>query len=154
MKFDIYDKNNEVIDFKVVTITYYHDDNETLIRGKRQFNSNGQLHRENKPAEIWYYESGEIEYKIYWLNDIKHRVDGPAYISYHQMNHNIEHVEYYINGKRHRLDGPASIWYDIHNNIQSEEYFIQDTKYSKEEFEKECKRLKNIELNLNLLNKE
>jgi len=59
--------------------------------------------------------------------------------------------EYYFNSNFdvHRLDGPAEIWYRENGEIESEDYFINDIKYSKEEFDKKI----NIERNLKLLNK-
>jgi hypothetical protein len=84
--------------------------------GKRIFSNlrekwldkNNRLHRENGPANISYYENGNIEYKGYYCNGSIHRINGPAFIEYYE-NGNICNEEYFINGKRHREDGPANI---------------------------------------------
>ena len=48
--------------------------------------------------------------KLYYLNEKRHRIDGPAFIKY-DTNGNIQIEKYYINGKKHRIDGPAFIKY-------------------------------------------
>jgi len=42
----------------------------------------------------------------WWLNDKRHRIDGPAII------HTDGYRAWWINDKRHRIDGPAIIWAD------------------------------------------
>lgn len=43
----------------------------------------------------------------YWhINDLYHRVDGPAVVDYNKTKH------WFINGLRHREDGPAIEWID------------------------------------------
>jgi len=64
-----------------------------------------------------------------------HREDGPAYIDYYD-NGNIEYEVYYINGKCTRLDGPASIWYDKDGKIKKVEYYIKNKYYTFEEWQK------------------
>jgi hypothetical protein len=39
-------------------------------------------HREDGPARIWYRSDGSVEWEAWWLNDNLHREDGPAYIQY------------------------------------------------------------------------
>ena len=60
-----------------------------------------------------------------------HREDGPAYegLDFYKA--------WYINDKRHREDGPARIW----ENGDSE-YWLNDLKYSKEDWEVEITKLK------------
>ena len=72
---------------------------------REYYELNGRLHRENGPANIYYYESGNIE---------------------------CEH--YYINGDSHRENGPADIWYYENGNIEEECYYINDKELTKEQF--------------------
>jgi len=99
---------------------------ETKIDHEFYYNSNGNRHRLNGPARIFYYRSGEIESEIY-----------------------------YINGKKHRLNGPAEIWYHKSGEIEFEDYFVNGKEYLKEEFYKrpEVIKFRNINRNLKLLNK-
>jgi len=58
---------------------------------------------------IWYklqgYDIDADEYRVYWyLNDKRHRTDGPAVILADGTQ------EWYLNNKLHRTDGPARIW--------------------------------------------
>jgi len=69
-----------------------------------------------------------------------HREDGPAYYSYD--NNNIRYVAYYINNIKHRLDGPAGIFYDMDGNIIQEAYYIDGIEYTKDNYHKELLKLK------------
>lgn len=46
------------------------------------------------------------------------------------------YVAWYLDNKRHRIDGPAMIWSD-----GSEEYFLNDKQYTKEEYYEKLKEL-------------
>ena len=96
---------------------YYYDAEETKISSKFYYNSKDKLHREDGPAEIWYYESGEI------MNEL-----------------------YYINGKRHRLNGPAVIWYNRSGEIEYKYYYINNIEYLKEEYNKKINIDRNLKL--------
>jgi len=66
----------------------------------------------------------------YWLNDLCHRTDGPAYIT--------EAVkEWFQYGSLHRLDGPAVEW-----NNGDEEWWIRGVKYTKIQHKKYIENLK------------
>ena len=54
---------------------------------------------------------------------IRHREDGPALIVYYESG-NINYEHYYINGQRHREDGPAVINYNEDGSVSSEYYSI------------------------------
>jgi len=97
-----------------------------------------------KIKNITYYDS----------NELYHRLDGPADIIYFE-NGKIESKLYFIKGTTHRLDGPAMIWYNRFGKIEGERYGIDGKEYSKEEYYKQPKVIKkiNIERNLKLLNK-
>lgn len=56
---------------------------------------NGKLHCEDGPAIEW--TNGG---KSWWVNDKKHRLDGPAVELYGTK-------EWWVNGRKHRTNGPA-----------------------------------------------
>lgn len=62
-------------------------------------NKNGNLHREDGPALIWYFVNGNIDIQEYWINGKLHKIDGPAKISYSYNNDRIKDKEYWLNGK-------------------------------------------------------
>ena len=90
-------------------------------------NSKGQLHCEDGPAFINYYENGSKKYEAYYLNDKLHRTDGPATIGYYE-NGSKNYEVYYSNGQIHRIDGPAYIHYFKNGNKKYEQYYLNDFK--------------------------
>ena len=58
-------------------------------------------HGKNSFSECYYKDSTKQEF---------HREDGPANIFYYS-NGNVENEEYYEDGVRHRVDGPVAIYY-------------------------------------------
>ena len=42
-----------------------------------------KLHRENEPAEIEYYEDGQIRIEIWYRKEKLHNENKPAYITYY-----------------------------------------------------------------------
>jgi antitoxin component YwqK of YwqJK toxin-antitoxin module len=52
-----------------------------------------------------------------------HRLDGPAYVLYYESGQ-IKYKQYYVNNRAHRLDGPASIHYFESGKIKLEEYYL------------------------------
>jgi len=93
-----------------------------------------KLHREDGPAVIAYYESGNKKLGSYYLNGKLHREDGPAVIAYYESG-NKKLGSYYLNGKLHREDGPAVIWYSQSGEI-FDDYYINGEYLTKDEFEK------------------
>ena len=86
--------------------------------GTKRWYLNDQRHREDGPAIEWSGGSKE-----WWLNGQRHREDGPA----------CEYADgsklWYLNGKLHRLDGPAvegadgsKLWY-LNGQELTEEQF-------------------------------
>jgi hypothetical protein len=85
------------------------------------------LHREDGPAAI------DHEHREWFLNGVRHRVDGPAYEGFDGYK------EWYINGKLHREDGPAVflrdviiLWYLNGIHLSKEEWFEALTEDKKE----------------------
>jgi hypothetical protein len=101
---------------------------------------NGKLHNKDGPADIEYYKKGNIEREYYYLNGKLHRNNDPADIWYY-YDGNIQHKNYYLNGYKHREDGPAYIVYDQNGNIKHEAYYINGILYSKEEHLDKTKKL-------------
>lgn len=59
--------------------------------------------------ETYYYDNNEkVECEIYHLNYKRHREDGPAFISYYKSGE-VKREQYYLNGKPHNSNGPAAI---------------------------------------------
>jgi antitoxin component YwqK of YwqJK toxin-antitoxin module len=80
-----------------------------------------------------YYSNGNIYSKSYYINGERHREDGPAFIYYNEDG-NIHYEAYYINEKKHREDGPAIIGYHQNGNIWYKEYWLNDKELTKEEW--------------------
>jgi len=99
---------------------------------------------------VFYYDGSALSCEMYFNSKKElYRLDGPAYISYWESSGYPLYEEYYVNNKRHNIKGPAIIERDISGNIISEDYYINDIEYSKEEYNK----IINIDKNLRLLNK-
>lgn len=62
-----------------------------------------ELHRENGPALVRFYNNGNIYDEHYYLNGVRHREDGPAYI-YYSGNDKIYLVYYYLKGIKYTKD--------------------------------------------------
>jgi hypothetical protein len=73
----------------------------------------------------------KIEYRS--ENGEFHREDGPAYEEKDENNYK----SWWINGKRHREDGPAKVAED-----GLKEYFLNNIKYSKEQWELEVLKIR------------
>ena len=97
--------------------------------------------REDGPAVTHYYLSNNStkrahkETEEWFKHGSLHRVDGPAYTTYYDFVNMIYSKSYYLNGKHHRLDGPAFIMYNERGDVIDEEYYINDTMHTKEEFD-------------------
>jgi len=124
-------------------IINYYDNKENKISDIKYFNSNGEVHRLDGPAEFFYYNSNR---KL--LRKVK-------YNKIFILQPQIELEIYKINNYYNRLDGPAYIKYSLSGEIVDEFYLIRNTEYTKEGFYKQPEVIKcrNINRNLKLLNK-
>lgn len=61
-------------------------------------NNKFEIHRENLPAAIGFYNNGNIEREEYYMNDLLHREDGPA-IKLYEQNGFLYFEDFYIKGK-------------------------------------------------------
>lgn len=69
-----------------------------IIRHKIWSEEN-KIHRENGPAWIEYYVTGNVKTKAYFFNGVLHREDGPAVKKY-TPDGKMYSPEYYLNGER------------------------------------------------------
>jgi len=94
-----------------------------------------QVHREDEPAK--YCKHGED-----WIyNGKRHRIGGPAIISYHtgdqqipetegfDEKHIIRQQEWWLYGKKHRRGAPAVIMYSIDGKINREEWWFSHVRH-------------------------
>ncbi|MDX9694956.1 MAG: hypothetical protein RBT49_04120 [Bacteroidales bacterium] len=94
---------------------------KVIIDGDRQeWFLNDKRHREDGPAII------DGDRQEWWLNGKRHREDGPAIIKGDRQS-------WWLNGKQHREDGPAIIY----GNCQS--WWLNDKQVSEQEFDKRIK---------------
>ncbi|GEM_PF-3781912 len=93
---------------------------------------NGEYFRSDGPAEIDYYESGQIRFVNYYNEKgEEHRDDGPSNITYHE-NGSLNIERWNQNGNLHRDDGPAEIRYYAAGQLASEEWH-QNGQYFRED---------------------
>ena len=60
-----------------------------------------------------------------YLNGNCHRSDGPAVI-YYWKNGSIIEERWYLNDELHRTDGPATIYYKEGGSVESEHWYLND----------------------------
>jgi len=82
--------------------------------------------------------------KWYFLNDKLHREDGPAFEDKYGGT-----KEWRIHGKLHREDGPAIEW-----GNKDYDYYLDDRRYSEEDYWKEIERRKSLSFILSNLKKD
>ena len=79
-----------------------------------KYNSDGLLHRIDKPALIWYSDEGHVIREYWSVEGKQHRDNGlPAYVSYYKSGQ-VLHETWCIDGKmdRNRAEG----FFDINYN--------------------------------------
>jgi hypothetical protein len=111
---------------------------EYWTNGSKYFEAyylNDNRHREDGPAYQTWDENGFKQYEEYWLDGKKHREDGPAYQSWNK-NGTKQYEIYYINGKYHREDGPTYQRWDENGDKKYEEYYLNGKRCPKEKYDK------------------
>lgn len=83
-------------------VTDYFDEEKTKIRGIACYKE-GKRHRANGPAYTHYLANGKKDCELYYIEDICHRDDGPAYIIYNDDELPKE-LRYYKNGKLIKIE--------------------------------------------------
>jgi hypothetical protein len=81
--------------------------------------------------------------KNYYLNDMLHREDGPAF------ENKYGHKEWWINDELHREDGPAVEYPD-----GDKDYHLNNIEYSEQNYWKELKRRKSLSYILSNIKKD
>lgn len=80
------------------------------------------------------YATGEIRHRSYWVDGQKHRDDGPASIWYYK-NGTVQHETYMFRGKKHRDNGPAIILYNNKSEPVAWEFYKDGTVLPKDAFD-------------------
>ena len=57
-----------------------------IIESEEYRNDDNEKHRIDGPAVIIYNKNGDIKMELYYVNDIFHRENGPAYINYNFLH--------------------------------------------------------------------
>jgi hypothetical protein len=133
----------------------------------KEWKINDRFHRENGPAVIkpfngTYYNTIVAPAKNliksrddmlmvmeWWQNNMRHRLDGPAYVS-------PAAEQWWLYGCTHRIDGPAETFFGIEKNILKETWYANGKKHrwdgpavvdhenNKEEWWVDGKRMENL----------
>jgi antitoxin component YwqK of YwqJK toxin-antitoxin module len=77
-----------------------------------------------------YYDNQKLQTERHYLHGFLHREDGPAYIHYY-VSGNIWYKEYFLNGLIHREDGPAFLCYNKDGSFFEKLYYLNGVEYSK-----------------------
>jgi hypothetical protein len=94
--------------FTTHTITTYVDGCVGHVWSLVKRETNEMRHRLDGPAYICYYPDGQKKNEIWYVNGHRHRDNDPAVINYY-LGGQMASETWYVNGMRHRLDGPAVI---------------------------------------------
>jgi hypothetical protein len=78
------------------------------------------LSYDRNEEESW--SNGNLRSKTYFLEDLLHRLDGPALILYYESGP-LQSEHYFLNGSLHRDEGPATIMYSTEGIAVGEEYW-------------------------------
>lgn len=99
----------------------------------------------NTPAITTHDKSNDTIIKEWYTHGTKHRDgDEPAEISRFIKTGQLNRLFYIKNGKKHRLTGPAVISF-YNGAIDSQDYYIHGVHYTKEEFDEYTKGLESKE---------
>lgn len=104
--------------------TTMHDNG--LIASKEWHNAEGQLHREDGPAAVYWNENGTLTSREWRQNGQLHREGGPAQITTYPDG--APKAEMWLNnGQLHREDGPALIRYSPDGTVTSSQFYTHGT---------------------------
>jgi antitoxin component YwqK of YwqJK toxin-antitoxin module len=90
---------------------------------------NENHHNENGPARIRYYQNGKIDYKEWWINGKCHNENCPAFIRYYETGQ-IKSQIWFINGIPHNENGPTCICYFENGKSHSQQWYINGVELS------------------------
>ena len=115
-----------------VEVKHYKNGN---IKSIEITNEKGDLHNTEGPATQGWYENGQEEYRVYWVNDCPHNTEGPAQQDWYE-NGQERYRTYYVDGTFHNTEGPTyQAWYRDGQKAYSE-YRLNGKELTKEEWEK------------------
>lgn len=107
--------------------------NENDMKIYEDWAINGMLSRTDGPARISYFADGHdrtnignptgIQSKEYYLDNMRHRPDGPAAIYYGPESGKIIKQVYYEYDRLHRVDGPALIDHTRDSDVDEAWYY-------------------------------
>ena len=87
-----------------------------------------------KPEKVVEYsQNGQIIGETWWLNNLRHREDGPAVIQYHK-NGQIYYESWRLNDQQYRENGPSFISYYENGQIERESWWLNGKELTKTEF--------------------
>jgi len=92
----------------MIILEKYYDDDEEVVSCIEYYDDKNQLHREDGPARIEYYEDGGIQKEEYYIRSKLHREGKPAVVHY-GYKESVDREEFYLHNKLHRNDGPAVV---------------------------------------------
>jgi len=84
-----------------------------------------------KPV-LGYYDNGQLQYEIWFVDGKCRRLDGPAYRSWFKTGQ-LEIEEWRVDNKYHRLDGPACQCWHENGQLGYEDWYFNGIRYKKEE---------------------
>jgi antitoxin component YwqK of YwqJK toxin-antitoxin module len=83
---------------------------------------------EKYDIDVRYYPTGEKLSETYYLNGLKHRIGGPAYIVYHS-NGNIKILKWYENDKTHNVDDAAFVSFYENGKVHVKKWYLNDLQH-------------------------
>lgn len=87
----------------------------------------GKIHRDDKPADIRYWNNGNKSEENWYQDGNMHRENAPAQRGWYE-NGNKYYESWHYNGKQHRENGPAEILWDENGNVFKKEWWINDVR--------------------------
>jgi len=100
---------------------------------------NDKRHREDGPAIQRWYESGQ-KYEEWYLNNKEHREDDPSCQNWYE-NGQKRYEYWYLNNKIHREDGPSYQQWLYNGQKNYEEWSLNGNYYKREEWVEELKKI-------------
>ena len=105
-----------------LTKWYYDGNNQS---GSKGTGWTGNSERTNQSSSFGTDRTGNKEREEYYIDGIRHRIDGPAVIKWYKTGSN-QSQETTSNGKWHRDKGPAIIKWNEDGEKYDEQYYITD----------------------------
>jgi len=91
----------------------------------RDFFENGRHSRVNGPAEIIFWDNGNLKKEVWRVNGVTTRDGGPA-ITFYRQDGTKSLERWYRNGLVHNEAGPAEVYYNKDGSIKKVSYNINN----------------------------